>query len=87
MRCPLRTPGALLDELADAGADTGASCLVSIGCGMAFGAVNKVLGFDGNTSAMFHLPITVQVEVRSRTRLFWRSRPLVNYEEAGYSRV
>ena len=68
LRCPLRTPGTLLDKLADAGADTGASCLVSIGCGMAFGAVNKVLGFDGNTSAMFDLPITVQVEVRSRTR-------------------
>ena len=69
LRCPLRTPGTLLDKLADAGADTGTSCLVSIGCGMAFGAVNKLLGFDGNgnTSAMSDLPIMVQVEVRSRT--------------------
>lgn len=53
LRCPLRTPGVILGKIADAGADISAGCLVSMGCGMAFGAVNKVLGFSGTTSAMF----------------------------------
>ena len=51
-RCPLRRLWLLFDRLADVGPDNGADCLVSIGCGMAFGAVNKALGFAGNTSAM-----------------------------------
>ena len=60
LRCPLRTAGTLLDKVADAGADTGAGCLVSIGCGTAFGAVNKVLEFADNTSAMSDRPINPQ---------------------------
>ncbi len=42
-----------MGKVADAGADPWAACLVSIGCGMAFGGVNKVLGSAGSTSAMF----------------------------------
>lgn len=45
LRCPLRTPGVILGKVVDAGVDTSAGCLVSMGCGMAFGAVVKVLGF------------------------------------------
>ena len=88
LRCPLRTPGTLLDKLADAGADTGASCLVSIGCGMAFGAVNKVFGFDGSTSAMFDLPITVSSGSSvSYSGSFDGAGRLLVTNEAGYSRV
>ena len=52
LRCPLRTPGVMLGKVADAGADTGAGYLVSMGRSMAFGAVDKVLGSAGNISAM-----------------------------------
>lgn len=58
LRCPLLTPGVLLGKAVVAEAVTGAGCLVSMGCGMAFGAVNKVLGFAGNISAIFGVPIS-----------------------------
>ena len=58
----------LLNKAADAGAATGADCLVSIGCGMAFGAVNRVLGFDGSTSAIFGLTMNAQAEARCRSQ-------------------
>ena len=67
LRCPLRTPEGLLDKAADAGADTGAGCLVSIGWGMAFGGVNKFLGFTDNTSVIFDVPTTAQAQARCRT--------------------
>lgn len=50
----------MLGKVADGEADTGASCLVSMGCGIALGAVNKVVDFAGITSAMFDVPITAQ---------------------------
>ena len=59
LRCPLRTPEVILVKLADGGADTGAGCLVSMGCGTAFGGYNEVLGFGGNTSAIFDVSMAV----------------------------
>lgn len=52
----------ILGKVTDAGTDTGAECLASIGCGMAFGAVNMVLEFAGDTSAMFNVPIAAQAQ-------------------------
>lgn len=62
LRCPLRTPEAILGRVVDAGADPGSGCFVSMGCGMAFGAVNEVLGFADKTSAMFDVPMVAQAE-------------------------
>ena len=62
LRCPLRIPGVILGKDADTGADTGAGCLVSMGCGIAFGAVLKILGSAGNTSVMFDVPINAQAQ-------------------------
>ena len=49
----------MLGKVVDGGADDEAGCLVSIGSGITFGAVNKVLGFAGNTSAMFKPKLSV----------------------------
>lgn len=49
----------MLGKVVDGGADDGAGCLVSMRCGIAFGAVNKVLGFAGNTFAMFKPKLSV----------------------------
>lgn len=57
LRCPLRTPEGLLGKVADGGANTGANCLVLIGRGLALGAVNKFLGFNGDASVIFDMPI------------------------------
>lgn len=69
LRCPLRIPGVVLGKVAGAGADPGAGCIVSTRCGTAFGAVNEVLEFAGNLSAMFDkppVPIAAQVQAQCR---------------------
>lgn len=61
LRCPLRTPEELLGKVAaDGGANTEVGCLVFIGRGLALGAVNKLLGFAGDTSVMSDVPNTTQ---------------------------
>ena len=60
LRCPLRIAGTLFVKVADVGADIGAGCRVSIGCGIVFSAVNKFLELAGNTSVMFDRPMTPQ---------------------------
>ena len=67
LRCPLRTPGVLLGKAVDAGADTGADRPVSMGCGMAFGAM---LGFAGKISAIFDGPIVAEAQTRCCTDTF-----------------
>ena len=52
----------MLGTVVDGGADNGASCLVSMGCGMVFSAVNNALEFAGNTSAMIDVQIAVQAQ-------------------------
>ena len=58
LRCPLRTLDVLLDRLADAGTTNDGGCLVSMGLGTAFGAVDKFLEFADNTSVIFDVPFT-----------------------------
>ena len=68
LRCPLRIPGVKLGKDADRGAGIGAGCLVSMGCGMAFGAVLKVLGSaDDTSSVMFDMPINAQAPAQCHT--------------------
>lgn len=80
LRCPLRTPEGLPGKVADGGANTGAGCLVFIGRGLALGAVNKLLGFAGDTSVMSNVPITAPTQARYETeallpeKLAWGSR-------------
>ena len=62
----------LLGKAVVAGADTEAGCLVSMGCGMAFGAVNKVLGFAGNISAIFAVLIVTKLRLNVAPRPLWR---------------
>ena len=61
LRCPLRTLGVILGNVADASALAGADSLVSMGWGMIFGAVYEVVGFAGKTSAMSEAPSSVSV--------------------------
>ena len=52
----------MLGTVVDGDADNGAGCLVSMGCGIPFGAVNIALEFAGNTSAIFDVQIAVQAQ-------------------------
>lgn len=49
----------LLGKAVEAGADTGAGWLVSMGCGM---------GVAGNTSAIFDVPIVAEAQVQYYTK-------------------
>ncbi len=82
LRCPLRTPGVLLDKAADMGAGPSVGCLVSIGCRMAFGGVNKFLELDA--SAMFDVPNAAQAQL-STLRLLVVIRPSVGRKRTFYS--
>ncbi len=59
----------MLGTVVDGGAGNGAGCLVSMGCGIAFGAVNNALEFAGNTSAI----VDVQIAVQARGQCFSRA--------------
>lgn len=67
LRCPLRTPGVIFGEVADVGADTGAGCLVSMGCGRVFGRVDGVR-FGSSTSAILDVSIEGQPHIQCHNK-------------------
>ena len=77
----------ILGTVVDGGAGNGAGCLVSMGCGMAFGAVNNALGFTGTTSAIVDVQVAVQAQINVSLGPFLLGRFLEGHIEAGSLQV